>query len=182
MSIYCPPALGVFVLSFVSPPWVVPATLLVLFLGPVLVAEYYRRTKAPQLARTSEPGPLPSEGTIAALPPPEVPPSSPPPPRQLTAYEIETKLPVIDAAIDFVRDRMEPTVKDGPRLASNWWNGLVDSSTYPDYQNELIAFRDKIKRDIDEIDEFRQKHQLYQDIVMRRSRHIRTKYCHLLRA
>lgn len=168
-------AAGRFILAFLSSPYAVPATLAVLIFGWMAIA--WQRDGRPgssssrrsALAPARSAKPVASAPTPVRPPPSPVPPSAPPdkPPRPpLTPYEIETRLKVIDEAIVFVRDRMEQTVKDGPRLAGNWWNGLADKTNNPNYRGELLAFRDKIKQDLDDLEAFRTKNAFFQPVVI----------------
>jgi hypothetical protein len=103
---------------------------------------------------------LPNAPQSKSLIPPTPPPSPP-----LSAYEVGKKLPVVDAFLTILQDDMQITIDDGPRLQSDWWNALK-ANTPPNYWEQLLAYRDKIKVDLDRIEVLRGKNPQYQDIIV----------------
>jgi hypothetical protein len=102
---------------------------------------------------------------IQSSPTPTPAPSAPPS-RPLTAYEAEKKLPVIDAFLAILQDDMQPTINDGPRLQTNWWNAIKDPTNNPKYGEELIAYRDLIKNNLNKLDQLRDRNPQYQDVIV----------------
>lgn len=149
-----------------STPWWVPGTLMAGFAAwlmyitrPAPIPVGPAAGAVPQKVKPPIPAPRPVSPQFPILNPPA------PPPRQLSAYEVETKLRVIDAALAFLKDKMEPTVKDGPRLQSGWWNALAAPQHKPGYKEELTAYRNTIKTNLNDLDKFRDNNVLYQDII-----------------
>jgi hypothetical protein len=93
-------------------------------------------------------------------------PPAPSPSRPLSAYEVEKKLPVIDAFLSVLQDDMQSTIDDGPRLQTNWWNAIKDPKNNPKYGEELVSYRDKIKANLAKLDSLRDRNPQYQDLVV----------------
>jgi hypothetical protein len=104
-----------------------------------------------------------------ASPPPEKPPAPQSPavaesPRQLTAYEIERKLRILDEMVVPQLDRMRLLINEGERLQSSGWNAFKDPNSYPEYCEKLKDFRDRFRNHSRELHTIAEDQRAHSDI------------------
>jgi hypothetical protein len=85
-------------------------------------------------------------------------------PRQLSPYEAEQKLRVIDSALLILRDEFPPALQRARQLESNGWNAFKHKDLYPAYNVDLAHCRDMLVHAANSIESVRQRNPEYRDV------------------